>query len=149
VYTLRQILEYPASTAPQTAEPARFIVRMMSQAGTPAYEYRFSYVAESMRTKWTGAPHATEIPFVFDTVAARYGKELTPADEKIAKATNAYWVAFAKAGDPDSAGGPRWPQYHQPQDVILNFTDSGPLAQPDPWKARLDLIAAEAGTQKR
>jgi len=27
-------------------------------------------VAGFLRKPWTGAPHATEIPFVFDTVAA-------------------------------------------------------------------------------
>ena len=49
-------------------EPARFIVRTVAAAGQPAYHYRFSYVAESMRKQWPGAPHATEIPYVFDTV---------------------------------------------------------------------------------
>ena len=63
-------------------EPARFIVSMMAAAGQPAYEYRFSYVAEAMRKQWKGAPHATEIPFVFDTVAARYTDKLTDQDEK-------------------------------------------------------------------
>ena len=59
-------------------EPARFIVRTFAAAGAPAYHYRFWYVAESMRAKWKGAPHATEIPFVFDTVQARYGQDLAP-----------------------------------------------------------------------
>ena len=53
--------------------------------GQPAYHFRFSYVAESMRKEWPGAPHATEIPFVFDTVQARYGKDLAPADKKMAE----------------------------------------------------------------
>ena len=78
-------------------EPARFVTRTVAAAGQPAYHYRF-YVAESMRTKWAGAPHATEIPFVFDTVEARYGKDLAPADKAMAEAANAYWVSFAKAG---------------------------------------------------
>lgn len=125
-------------------EPARFIVRMVAEAGQPAFEYRFSYVAESMRKEWKGAPHATEIPFVFDTVSARYGKSLTDHDEKVAQAANAYWIAFAKTGDPDSAGGPHWPKYDAAKDAILNFTDNGPVAEPDPWKARLDLIAQSA-----
>jgi hypothetical protein len=48
-------------------EPARFVVRTVAATGQRAYEYRFSYVAESLRKQWKGAPHATEIPFVFDT----------------------------------------------------------------------------------
>jgi para-nitrobenzyl esterase len=125
-------------------EPARFIVSMMAAAGAPAYEYRFTYVAESMRKAWKGAPHATEIPFVFDTVAARYTDKITAQDEKTGAAANKYWVAFAKTGDPDSAGGPRWPRYNASQDMLLNFTESGSVAEADPWKARLDLVSGVA-----
>jgi para-nitrobenzyl esterase len=125
-------------------EPARFIVRAVAAAGERAYLYRFSYVAESMRKQWHGAPHATEIPFVFDTVAARYLKELTPADAAIADAANAYWVAFAKTGDPNGPGRPNWPRYDAAKDLLLNFGESGPVAGPDPWKARLDLLEAVA-----
>jgi para-nitrobenzyl esterase len=129
-------------------EPARFIVRAMAAAGERAYEYRFSYVAESMREQWHGAPHATEIPFVFNTVAARYGKELTAADAGIAEAANAYWAAFAKAGDPNGAGRPDWPRYDPGGDVLMNFTERGPVAEPDAWKARLDLVEPAAQPQK-
>jgi para-nitrobenzyl esterase len=125
-------------------EPARFIVRTVAAAGQPAYHYRFSYVAESMRKQWPGAPHATEIPYVFDTVEARYGKDLAPADKAAAVAANAYWVAFAKTGDPNGAGRPAWPACKGACDVLLDFTKDGPKAGPDPWTARLDLTAAAA-----
>lgn len=125
-------------------EPARFVVRRMTAAGQRAYEYRFSYVAESMRKQWRGAPHATEIPFVFDTVAAKYGKDLTPADAALASAANAYWVAFAKTGDPNGDGRPNWPLYDAARDVLMNFTERGPAAEPDAWKARLDLVEPPA-----
>jgi len=126
-------------------EPARFVVRTAAAAGQPAYEYRFSYVAESLRKQWNGAPHATEIPFVFDTVAARYGKDLAPADEAAAKAAIAYWVAFAKTGNPDGEGRPHWPRYTAADDELMNFTNSGPVAEHDAWKARLDLTEAAQG----
>jgi len=120
-------------------EPARFMARTISALGRPAYEYRFAYVAESMRGQWKGAPHATEIPFVFDTVEARYGKDLTPDDKKIAEQANAYWVNFARTGNPNGAGLPMWPAYDVRSDIIMNFTNEGPIAMPDPWKHRLDL----------
>lgn len=121
-------------------EPARFVAKTISAAGQPAYEYRFSYVAESIRSKTPGAFHATEIPFVFDTVAAKYGADLTPADEAAAKQANAYWINFAKTGDPNGGALPHWPAYSAASDELLNFTEKGPVAQPDPWKVRLDLI---------
>jgi len=120
-------------------EPAREIARLLSARGQPVYEYRFSYVAESLRATLAGAPHATEIPFVFDTVAARYGKDLTAADEKAAKVMHQYWVAFAKTGTPQVAGEPQWPAYDAAHDRIMDFTNNGPVAGPDPWKVRLDL----------
>ena len=123
-------------------EPARFIVRTFAAAGARAYHYRFSYVAESMRAKWNGAPHATEIPFVFDTVRARYGHDLAPADKAIAETTNAYWVSFAKTGDPNGPGRPAWPPCTGACDGVLDFANGGPKAGPDPWKVRLDLTAA-------
>jgi para-nitrobenzyl esterase len=139
-------------------EPARFIASVFASRGLPSYEYRFSYVADSMRAEWKGAPHATEIPFVFDTVAARYGTKLTPADEKMAQQTLGYWVAFAKTGDPGTGdpgtgdpgtgdpgtggSGVAWPRYSPGTDMILNFTQDGPVAEADPWKARLNVTAA-------
>ena len=130
-------------------EPARFVVRMAAEAGQPAYEYRFSYVAESLRKQWKGAPHATEIPFVFDTVAARYGKDLAPADEAIAKAVIAYWVAFAKTGNPDGEGRPHWPRYNAKDDELMDFTNAGPMAVQDSWKPRLDLTEGVALAQQQ
>jgi para-nitrobenzyl esterase len=120
-------------------EPSRFIAAMAATAGEPAYQYRFSYVADSMRKQWPGAPHATEIPFVFDTVEARYGKDLTPADKATAQAANAYWVNFAKTGNPNGVGLPDWPTYTPQHDVLMDFSIAGPVAKPDPWKVRLDL----------
>ncbi len=125
-------------------EPARFTAAEFARQGLPSYEYRFSYVAASMRTQWPGAPHATEIPYVFDTVAAKYGKDLTPADEATAKAANAYWANFAKTGDPNGPGLAHWPRYAPATDGIMDFTPDGPKGGPDPWKARLEITAAAA-----
>jgi para-nitrobenzyl esterase len=53
-----------------------------------------------------------------------------------------YWVAFVKTGKPEPAGEPAWPAYDAKSDRTMDFTDNGPVAGPDPWKARLDLAAA-------
>ncbi len=129
-------------------EPARFVARVIAATGKPAYEFRFSYVAESMRSRWRGAPHATEIPFVFDTVEARYGKELTAADRATAQAANAYWVNFAKTGNPNGSGLPQWPAYSPQSDLLMDFSATGPVAKPDPWKDRLDLVEHLAQAEK-
>jgi para-nitrobenzyl esterase len=97
-----------------------------------------------MRKQWKGAPHATEIPFVFDTVEARYPKDLAPQDKATAEAANAYWVNFAKTGNPNGKGLPEWPAYDAKTDLLMDFTPDGPVAKPDPWKERLDLVEGMA-----
>lgn len=123
-------------------EPSRKIARTLSAQGAPVWQYRFSYVAESQRKAWWGAPHATEIPFVFDTVDARYGAALTPADAAAAKAAHAYWIAFAAKGKPAVAGQPDWPRFDAGSDTILDFANDGAKVGADPLKARLDLVQA-------
>jgi para-nitrobenzyl esterase len=123
-------------------EPARYIARTLAAGGQPVYEYRFSYVAESLRQQFPGAMHAADIPFAFDTVAARYGKELTAQDAAAAHTMHAYWVAFAATGKPEVTGQPAWPAYEGKTDLIMDFTNTGPVAGADPWRARLDLAEA-------
>lgn len=128
-------------------EPARFVARTVAASGVPAYEFRFSYVAESLRPGVKGAAHASEVPYVMGTVKMVYGDKLTKKDEAVQDQTNAYWTNFAKTGDPNGAGLPKWPAYDTKADVILDFTMDGPKAVADPWKNRLDLVEGIAGQQ--
>jgi para-nitrobenzyl esterase len=123
-------------------EPALFVAQTLSRDGQPVWEYRFSYVADSMRKEWPGAPHASEIPYVFDTVKARYGSAMKDEDEKAAQLIQSYWLQFAKTGNPNGPGLPLWPQYSTAQDVLMNFTAEGPSPEADRWKIRLDLTEA-------
>jgi para-nitrobenzyl esterase len=123
-------------------EPARFSAIEMAKAGAPVYVYRFSYVPESLRATLPGAPHASELPFAFDTVAYRYTEEATAADQAAAKAMHAYWVDFVRQGDPNGAGRPAWPSFVEAESRLLNLTNDGPVPQVDPAKVRLDALAA-------
>ena len=127
-------------------EPARFIAEEASKHGAPAYLYRFTYVAESMRPEWAAAPHATDIPFFFDTVGAKYGVALTKKDEAAADAANAYIVNFVKTGDPNGEGLTHWSAFDVKKSNVLDFTlDAGPQQISDPWTARLDVVEKARG----
>jgi para-nitrobenzyl esterase len=127
-------------------EPARMLARLTSGAGQPTWVYRFSYVASSLRGSTKGALHATEIPFVFATVRAKYEAAATAEDEALAAQANAYWVNFAKSGDPNGESLPKWPAFTAAGDVVMDLAASGPKAAPDPWKARLDLVEKAASS---
>lgn len=133
-------------------EPARFAVAAVAAQGTPAYEFRFDYVGEALRAQSpNGAPHASEIPYVFDTYGAPYiamvsrthSGDASPADLAVAKTIQSYWINFARTGDPNGPGLPLWPKYDAARDELMLFRRDGQAAAtPEPLKARLDLVAA-------
>ena len=61
---------------------------------------------------------------------------------------NAYWVNFAKTGNPDGAGLPEWPAHSTHTEMLMGFSPTGPVAKPDPWKERLDLVERLAERKK-
>jgi para-nitrobenzyl esterase len=84
------------------AEPARFAATAFAANGSPAYRYRFSYVATAMREQMRmGAPHGGEIGFVFGTLTARPGSTVSPEDQAVSRMAQSYWVNFARTGDPN------------------------------------------------
>ena len=120
---------------------ARQLAGAIAAAGAPAYHYRFSYVAESIGKP--GAGHASDIPFFFDTAAIKYGDATTARDRQAARTISAYVVNFAKTGDPNGAGLPRWPRYDRQGDALLDFTVSGAaVAGKDPLGGAIDAAPA-------
>ena len=106
------------------AEPARFAANAFAANGSPAYLYRFSYVASAMRERMrAGAPHGGEIGFVFGTLGGGPGPASTPSPEDLAvsKMAQSYWVNFARTGDPNGAGLPAWPRHDPEEGRDLRF----------------------------
>ncbi len=120
-------------------EPARHFANEMTRAGQSAWLYRFGYVSESQRGKMMGCLHGMEIPFTLDIPAALVLEKVTGTDKIMADLASAYWVQFAKTGDPNGSGRPEWPRHDPAVDRIIHFTNSGIIVGPDPLKLRLDL----------
>lgn len=126
-------------------EPSRAAARAQAAAGAPTWQYRFSYVAESERAGAPGALHASELPFVFGTVRARYGERATATDERISAEVRARWIAFARGGDPQAQGLRTWPRYGGDQDQVLDIDiDTKTTTRDGVDKARLDVLEAHA-----
>lgn len=125
-------------------EPARFTAATFAAQGQPAYLYRFSYVAQSIRDAVAGARHAAELPYVFGTLAATYGTAVTSQDTAVSQLMTAYWAQFAKTGNPNGDRRTSWPAYSSTGNGLLDFTAAGAASafEPDPLKAQLDLVQA-------
>ena len=88
----------------------------LAEDGAPVFQYFFDYVPEALRERDpNGAPHAGELPFVFDTLGTYQLLPQGPTgeDSRVASLVHSCWVAFAKA-DPaattlDCGGDFTWP----------------------------------------
>ena len=124
------------------AEPARFTAGIFAAKGDPAYIFLFSYVPASMKDRMRFGPgHGSDISYAFDNLRAPNGATVAPEDKEVARMMNAYWVNFARTGNPNGTGLPKWPLYSHKKNEILDIQSDGkPVGKPDPRKARLDVI---------
>jgi para-nitrobenzyl esterase len=129
------------------AEPARFTARTFVAGGMPAYLYLFAYVPALLKERMpNGAPHASEVSYVFDNLQDRNGFTAAPADKEVAKMMNTYWANFARTGDPNGQGLPKWSVYDSKKNEVFEFKPDGSAATvPDSRKQRLDVMEKATG----
>lgn len=126
-------------------EPARWRAKQHARHGQPVWLYRFGYVPATLRADRAGAGHADEVPFVLGNPAGPAANRWTEADRAVAQQVSAYWVAFARSGDPNHAGAPAWPRVAPSADRLMLFGAGGPTSVTDFGRARLDRIEAALG----
>jgi para-nitrobenzyl esterase len=80
------------------------------RASRTVYTYYFDRVTPWPEHPEFGAHHTSEVPYVFRTVG-RGKRAWEPIDTTISDRMAAYFVNFAKTGDPNGPGLPRWPIY--------------------------------------
>jgi len=68
-----------------------------------------------------GAPHAAELPYAFQHLGLPKMPPATSDDTAISNAMAAYWTNFAKTGDPDETGLPKWPEFREAGSQAMYF----------------------------
>ena len=101
---------------------ARDIADLLSTQGVEVYYYRFSYIATADRLQGqTSASHASEIPFFFETLDAKYGDRSTAIDQKASDLISNYLINFVMRGNPNGAGVPQWRPHSAAGPAMVEF----------------------------
>lgn len=99
--------------------PLQWLATRLTDGGGRAFVYRFDRVREGAGGARLGSYHGAEIPYVFDTHDAWLPTTL--ADRELTAAMMDYWVAFARAGDPNTDGRPRWPAHEVTAQQVMHL----------------------------
>jgi para-nitrobenzyl esterase len=107
--------------------------RQAAQHGAPVFMYLFTWETPVLGGRLK-SPHALEIPFVFDNVATDKLSGDTPTKFPLAEKMSKTWLAFARSGDPNHGGIPRWPGYSSELRSTMIFDNECKIAN-DPYGA--------------
>jgi para-nitrobenzyl esterase len=148
---------YPAETDEQAKRSAQdlagdqFIafstwkwIEMQTATGeAPVFRYKFEEAppAPGGGPGPRGAYHSSEIEFVFEALASK-NLPWRPEDKKLSDIMSSYWTNFAKTGDPNGPGLPKWPVYSAESQYQVMHLNANPQAAPDTHRARYEFLDA-------
>ncbi|MET3710462.1 para-nitrobenzyl esterase [Sphingomonas trueperi] len=130
---------YAATTAGRSWRGQVIEAEARAAAGAPTFVYQVDFTSRTDPRR--GAFHTMDIPLVFGTLAAKGSQTGTAADARAASAAmQDRFLAFARTGDPNPAGTPRWPRYDLATRATMVF-DAQSHVENDPRRWQRELFA--------
>ena len=140
---------YPADTPEQALRSAldfagdRFIafstwawIEAQTKTGKqPVYRYRFDLGPPNPKGP-SMAYHSAEIEYVFGQLDSKAEVAWRPEDRALSAEMQKYWANFARSGDPNGPGLPKWPVYSAADGWPVMFLDATPAAHKDELRDR-------------
>ena len=110
---------------------------------SPVFRYEFDQTlplpADAAPGTVPTAPHASEIEFVFRVLSSK-NLPWRPEDYAVSELVSSYWTNFAKTGDPNGPGLPRWPAYDSQDGYPVMHLRAHPGAAPDQHRDRYEFL---------
>jgi para-nitrobenzyl esterase len=122
--------------------------RKAAQNGAPAWMYGF-YRHTPVEGGRLYTPHASEIAFVFDTLAKAptIVGPATPEAQALSDKMSAAWAAFARTGKPSAPGLPDWPAYDGSRRTTMILDEGQCRLEDDPRSEQRRLMLAFGSQQ--
>ncbi len=121
-------------------------LEMQQKTGnSPLYRYEFdqtlplSSEAAQNPAAEPAAPHASEIEFVFGMLSSKR-LPWRQEDQKVSDLMVSYWSNFAKTGNPNGPGLPRWPQYRARDGYQVLHIRAAPHSSADGHRGRYEFL---------
>jgi len=110
----------------------------------PIYRFRFDLgpPPASANAPQLGAYHSSEIEYVFGQLDSKAGIPWRAEDRELSELMEKYWANFARSGDPNGPGLPKWPVYSAADGWSVMFLNAQSASHADDLRERYVFLDA-------
>ena len=110
--------------------PIGAMAALTNDIGQHVFVYRFDRSIPGKGQAELGAFHSIDIPYVFAALNDPIWQWLpfTPDDEALSNLIQTYWTNFAKSGNPNGQGLPKWPAWSEGKKEFLEIKEDGAIS---------------------